>query len=260
MRNFKDLHILITGGASGIGLAMAKILISQGACPIIVDYNKELLDKCEASFKNKRIEPLLFHLDLSKCENRNQLYEELKQRNISVEVLINNVAISFFGKFTDLKWEEIKKIIDINLVCLTHLCYLFIPDMIKKGRGWILNVSSTSALVPCPNIATYAATKAFVNSLSETLSVELKGTGVKVCHAILGATDTNFFKSARMDNMEYVTKVTKMSPPLVAAKCLEALLHNKDGEIIGLRNKINMFLSRLMPQPILKRISARRFR
>jgi short-subunit dehydrogenase len=260
MREFKDRYVLITGGASGIGFAMAKVLISRNARPIIADNNRELLDKCETFFRNEAIKPVLFNMDLSKCENHILLYNALKQKNIPVEILINNVAISFFGKFTDLKWEELKKIIEVNLICLTHLCHLFIPDMIKRGRGAILNISSTSSLVPCPNIGIYAATKTFVNSLTETLSIELKGTGIKICSVLPGATDTNFFKNAGMDDMEYVKTIKKMSPSSVAEKCLEALLCNKRGETIGLRNKLNMVLSRYMPKSILNEISARRFR
>lgn len=258
--DIKDRNVLITGGASGIGLEIAKQVLSQGGRPVLVDNNKLLLEKCKAVLHSDQIKPLYYHYDLSEIENHKILFNELVKNQIIIDLLINNVAITKHKDFQYANWDEIYRIINVNILCMINLCHLFLPSMIKNGSGAILNISSTSGKVACPHLLCYSATKSFVNSFSETLSMELKGTGVQAKYVCIGGTDTDFFKNAGMLDMNYTKKIKKMDPSKVATECLNIVLKNKGNKIIGAKNKLNMFLAKFIPESILHNISTNRFK
>lgn len=260
MFTIRNKNVLITGGASGIGLELAKLVLSNEGRPIIVDNNEPLLEKSKDILQCDNINPLFYHIDLGKIENHTILFEDLKRNTITIDILINNVAITKQRDFHEAEWEDILKVINVNLLCMLHLCHYFIPAMIKKRSGSILNISSTSGLIACPHMVCYSATKAFVNSLSETLSMELKDTGVQVKYVCAGATDTTFFKNAGMLDMDYVKRVKKMNPTDVAAECLKMLSNNQLSKIIGFKNKFNMFVAKFVPESILHKVSMERFK
>ena len=260
MLNIRDRNILITGGASGIGLELAKLVLSNEGRPIIVDNNESLLEKSKDILQSDSIKPLFYHIDLSKIENHAILFQNLKRSNITIDVLINNVAITKHRDFHKAEWEDILKVINVNLLCMLHLCHFFLPSMIKKGSGVILNISSTSGLVACPHMICYSATKAFINKFSETLSMELKNSGVRVKCVCIGATDTAFFENSEMLDMNYVKRIKKMNPTKVASECLKMLSINRLNKIIGLNNKFNMLAVKFMPESIVHKISMERFK
>ena len=258
--NIKDSNVLITGGASGIGLEIAKLVLSQGGRPVLVDNNKSLLEKCKTVLQRYQIKPLYYYYDLSEMENHKLLFDELVKNHIIIDLLINNVAITKHKDFRYASWGEIQRIINVNILCSINLCHLFLPSMIKNGNGAILNISSTAGKIACPHLLCYSASKSFINSFSETLSMELKGTGVQAKYVCIGATDTDFFKNACMLDMNYTKNIKKMDPSKVAIECLNIVLKNKGNKIIGIRNKLNMLITKFIPEFLLHNISTRRFK
>ncbi|HAJ56597.1 MAG TPA: hypothetical protein DCL35_02380 [Candidatus Omnitrophica bacterium] len=256
---FHGKHVLISGGACGIGLEFAKCLLSEGASVILVDKDPSLCRSAEDLLKPLG-QTTIFCRDLRDPLVRQGIFNELSQRNITIDILINNVAIHHHGSFIDLEWDKIVDMIEVNLLCTLHLTHLFLKAMVKKGRGQILNISSTAGLAPCPYLATYSATKAFINKFSEALAIELEEKNIKVQWICVGATDTAFFQTAGMGSLNYVRSVKKMPPELVASDGIKFLKSGHLWCIIGWRNRLNIFLARLIPAGLLRKIARKRFR
>ena len=258
LTGFSGKNVFITGGASGIGLEFAKCLLAQGASVILADKDELLCAQA------RLLEPIgqivVFCRDLRDPLTRIDIFNELSKKNLSLDILINNVAIHHHGSFMELNWEKIRDIIEVNLITTLHLTHLFIGSMVKKGAGSILNISSTAGLVPCPGLATYSATKAFINKFSESLAIELEEKNIKVQWICIGATDTTFFQSAGMSDLNYVKTIKKMRPERVAAVGIEFLKSGRRWCIIGWQNRLNIFLCRLIPPGILGKIAQKRFR
>lgn len=256
---FYGKNVLISGGACGIGFEFAKLFLAEGASVILVDKD-ELLCRSAKDLLSPLGQTIIFCRDLRDPIVRQDIFNELAQKNISIDVLINNVAIHHHGSFMDLEWEKIEDMIEVNLLCTLHLSHLFLKYKVRRGRGQILNISSTAGLAPCPYLATYSATKAFINKFSESLAIELDEKNIKVQWLCIGATDTAFFKTAGMGSLNYVKTVEKMLPERVAADGIRFLKSSRRWGIIGWRNRLNIFLSRLVPAGILGIIARRRFR
>ncbi|MBI5873619.1 MAG: SDR family NAD(P)-dependent oxidoreductase [Candidatus Omnitrophica bacterium] len=259
LKGFNAKFVLISGGACGIGLEFAKRLLSEGASVILVDKD-ELLCRSAKDILSPLGQTVIICRDLRDPIVRKEIFNELGRKNIAIDILINNVAIHHHGSFIDLEWEKIEDMIKVNLLCTLHLTHLFLKSIVKKGSGQILNISSTAGLAPCPYLATYSATKAFINKFSESLAIELEEKNIKVQWICIGATDTAFFQTAGMGSLNYVRTVKMMHPERVAADGIEFLKSSRLWGIIGWRNRLNIFLSRLAPAGILGMIARKRFR
>jgi hypothetical protein len=184
-----------------------------------------------------------------------ELYDEVKSLDIEVDYLINNAGFGGIGKFLERKLEEDVNMIQLNVVALTQLTHLFASDFVNRGRGKVLNVSSTASLIPGPLQATYYATKAFVTSFSNALSEELRGTGVTVTNLMPGATDTDFGKVSGMDKTKLFD--APVSALQVAQDGYEAMLSGDIDIISGLTfsQKLLMKMMPFMPKKmVLKQI------
>jgi uncharacterized protein len=256
----KEKNVLITGAAHGIGASFANILAEEGCHLCLIDIDEKKLKETANTVREKGDDPLLIVKDLSIPEERELTFLLMSERGFSIDILINNVAIGYWCIFNESPWEEIEKIIDVNIKCLTHMAKLALPGMLSKNEGYIVNLSSTAAFVGVPNAACYSATKAYADRLSESLGMELKGTGVNVLCVSPGPTYTNFSKASLMADSKYDKSANKMMPEKVAEEAIIAMKAGKSNVITGTRNKLNIFCAKLLPRKILNVIALKRFK
>lgn len=191
---------LITGASAGIGAAFAHIHAQKGGNLIIVARRKEKLEALKAELEQKySCQVMVLAKDLTVPTAPQEIYDTVKAANWSVDYLINNAGFGGRGKFHERPWEQDLAMINLNVVALCALTRLFLPDMVAKNSGRILNVSSTASLLPGPLQAVYFATKAFVTSFSNALAEELHDNKVTVTALLPGPTDTEFAQVSDMD-------------------------------------------------------------
>lgn len=243
--------ILITGASSGIGLELAKCFAADGSRLILVARNEAALQKLadELHLKDKTI---VLPADLSKPESPKQIFETLTGQKISVDVLVNNAGFGLHGRFAELPLDRQLEIIKVNVNSLVELTGLFLPKMIKRRQGGILNVGSVAGFVPGPGLAIYYATKAFVQSFSEALAEELADTGVTVSVLCPGPTETNFSAVARGAKVR-ASQRKKMSAEEVARYGHFAFRHKRLIAIPGFRNQALVFATRALPRSTVRK-------
>ena len=182
---------VVTGGASGIGLELVKLLIEDNYKVFIVDNNKENLKKLEKSINPKHFVGI--REDMSSLSSPQKIYRKLKDENI--EVLINNAGFGDYGKFHTTDWKKEEKMINLHVVNTTHLTKLFLKDMVKKNDGKIMNISSVAAFQPGPLMSLYYATKAYILHFTEAIANEVKDKNICISVLCAGQTKTNFQKN-----------------------------------------------------------------
>lgn len=191
---------LITGASSGIGKELAIIHAQKKGDLILVARRLDKLEELKIELEIKfGITVITIAKDLSIPNAAKELYNEIQEMNVQVEFLINNAGFGLRGKFHELPWERQQQMINLNMVALTELMYLFLPAMVARNRGKILNTSSTASFMPGPLQAIYFATKSYVTFLSNAIAEELHDTNVTVTNLMPGATETEFAKTSGMD-------------------------------------------------------------
>jgi short-subunit dehydrogenase len=224
---------LITGASSGIGKELARIHAENGGNLIIVARRGENLIELKNELEKKHnIQVTTLIKDLSIVGSAKEIYEEVKVLNTQVDYLINNAGFGLRGKFHELDWLRQQQMINLNMVSLTELMYLFLPEMIGRNEGKILNVSSTAAFFPGPLQAIYYATKSYVNFLSNAVAEELHDTNISVSALMPGATETEFAKTADMEKSSLFAKT--VSARSVAQAGYDGMLEGKLNIISGL--------------------------
>lgn len=193
--------VLITGASSGIGEALAKHFAEGGYDLILVARSEDklaaLADALVEQFKvSIAIEPA----DLARRGAAKKLFSVLSEQSTEVDILVNCAGVLEHGPFIELAAKSSQDMIDLNISGLTSLLGYFLPPMVRRGRGRIMNVASIAAFQPIPTLAVYAATKAFVLSLSESLVSELEGSGVTVTALCPGVTATNMLAKAEQQS------------------------------------------------------------
>jgi hypothetical protein len=253
MRAASNETVLITGASSGIGLELAKCFAADGCKLILAARNQDALEKlAEELRRENKIEAIVLPADLSLPETPKRIFRELSAQKIFVDVLVNNAGFGAIGTFTELPLERQIEMIQVNVTALTELMRLFLPEMIQRRRGGILNVSSVAGFVPGPGMAVYYATKAFVLSLTEALAAELEGTGVKVTALCPGPTPTNFGNVAGSKKVRLI-RVPGTSAEKVARDGHAAFRRGQTIAVCGLQNKFVVFLARLMPRKLIRK-------
>jgi short-subunit dehydrogenase len=193
--------VLITGTTSGIGKAFAEKFASMGNNIILVSRNRDKLQHQQIDLQSRyQVSVRYIPCDLAEVNAADTIMEKIRSWGLSVDVLINNAGFNEAGCFTNTNLAKELDMIQIHIKALTALTKLFLPGMIARRHGRILNVGSTGSYMPCPNDAVYAATKAYVLSFSNGLYQELKGTGVTVTCLCPGATQTLFAEKANINN------------------------------------------------------------
>ena len=246
--------VLITGASSGIGLELAKCFAAGGSRLVLVARNTPALEAlAEGLRRDCRIEAIVLTADLSLPETPGKIYSELKGRGIVVDVLVNNAGFGAHGMFSELPLQQQLQMIQVNVTALTELTGLFLPGMVERRLGGVLNVASVAGFVPGPGMAVYYATKAYVLSFTEALASELAGTGVKVMALCPGPTETNFGKVARVNGARLV-RVASMNAKEVALEGYAAFCNGRAVVVSGWRNRLLVLLVRLMPRLFVRRI------
>lgn len=249
----KGETVLVTGASSGIGLELAKCFAADGCRLVLVARNRPALEGLAASLKEKfKIETVVLPADLSLPDAPKQVFDSLASQKIPLDVLINNAGFGLHDRFADTPLARHLEIIKVNVMALTELTGLFLPEMLRKKGGGILNVGSVAGFVPGPNMAIYYATKAFVQSFSEALAEELAGTGVSVTVLCPGPTESNFGSVARGDRVR-VAQSAKMSAETVARFGHFAFRNKQTVAIPGFRNRSLVFMTRIMPRSTIRR-------
>lgn len=246
------LVTLITGASAGLGAEFARQCAKRGE-PLALAARRR--DRMEALASELGGDIHIFEADLSKEGAAASLIAELEAEGLSVGTLVNNAGFGLGGKFADRPLDRLSEMIDLNVRALTELCHLVLPAMRARGTGAILNVASTAAFQPGPNMAVYYATKAYVLSFTEALHHELKGSGIRVSTLCPGPTHSEFSDVA--DSHSPTLERMKMPAAPVVAAGLHGLDRNKAVVIPGLKNKIGAQMSRLLPRSTMRTIIGR---
>jgi short-subunit dehydrogenase len=173
--------------------------------------------------------------------------------SIAPDILVNNAGFGLVGAFADLPAERQMGILQVNIMALTHLTGLLLPGLLQRPAARILNVASTAGFMPLPNLAVYAASKAYVIAFSEALSAELAGTSVRVTCLCPGATDTNFAAVAGMNKQRFFRRA--MSAEDVARLGLAAMFAGKRRVITGPANRLTAAIVPFVPRGLVLRLA-----
>jgi len=239
---------LITGATSGIGLELAKLFAKDNYQLIIVARDEsELLATSSQLEKTFNAKVITIQKDLFNPDGAFEVYREIHEKGIDVDVLVNNAGHGLYGKFVDTDLKTELSIIQLNISSLVTLTKLFLKDMVTRGEGKILNTSSVASKHPGPWQSVYHGTKAFVQSFTEAIREEVKDKGVVVTALLPGVTDTDFFHKAHMEDSKIVQDEDKMADPADVAKDgYNALMEGKDMVISGFKNKVDVALNNLI--------------
>ncbi|HEY5814473.1 MAG TPA: SDR family oxidoreductase [Terrimicrobiaceae bacterium] len=217
MKFYEGCTALITGASSGLGAEFSKQLAPYVRHLILVARRLERLERIKSDLEagHKNLTVHVYGADLGSEEQRVALANWLPTQNLSVDFLINNAGLGDRGPFESSDWNRVKALLDVNAIALTHLTHLLLPSMTLRGRAAILNVSSVAGFFPLPNTAVYAATKAYVTSLSEALAIELGPRGITVTAVCPGPIETEFHAAARREGDEVRPSHAETMPKFV---------------------------------------------
>ena len=242
---------LVTGGSGGIGLELAKVLARNGFDLVLAARKRDTLEAAAGQLEGKfGIRAHVFAADLKLPDTPQAIYDFLRNENIDVEILINNAGFGLGGEFADTSLQRELDMIQVNIVALTALTKLFIPAMIKRRSGRVLNLASTAAFQAGPLMAVYYATKAYVLSFSEALAEELRNTGVSVTALCPGPTQTDFADTAEMGSSRLFNAFGVADAADVAKYGYDAMMSGKRLAIPGFKNKIIAQANRIAPRSL----------
>jgi len=251
---------LITGASGGIGEALACQLAAKKHNLLLVARNTQKLKAlCEDLSGRYGITAQYIVADLSKADAARIVFNETKMRNLLVNVLVNNAGIGSSGEFIKNNLEAELAMLQLNNASMVALCHLFLPDMVQRKEGSIINVASLAAFFPSPYMTVYAASKVFVRSFTEALTEECKPQGINVMLFSPGLTSSNFMYSPSNDNAWGKTLTESaytQTPQQVATEMVEAWQKKKTFHVSGLRNAIFARILRILPNAMVARTFA----
>jgi len=247
---------LITGASGGIGYELAKLFAQDHHNLVLVarsgDKLAQIADRLQGDFG---IVVRSIPIDLTAAPAPQFLFDQLQRERLAIDFLVNNAGYGIRGEFAQIPLEESLGQIQLNVTALTALTRLFLPPMLERHSGRILNVASTAGFQPGPQMAVYYATKAYVISFSEALADELKGSGVTVTCLCPGATDTGFQKRAATEKSLLFKRLKPMDAATVARDGYRALISGKTLAISGFRNWLVAESVRFAPRKLVMAIS-----
>lgn len=239
---------LITGASGGIGLELARIHASKGGNLVLVARSGDKLAEIKSEIEEQYHTSVRFLVsDLSVRYSPKKVFDEVNNHRISIDYLINNAGFGDFGHFAESDWDKQESMINLNITALAHLTRLFLPGMISRGGGRILNVASLAAFSPGPTMSVYFATKAFVLSFSQALNNELKDKGITVTALCPGSVDTKFHAVA-LGDPKLVRERKMMSAGEAAEIGYQAMMNGKPVVIPGFKESVLAFASRFVPR------------
>ena len=264
--SYKNKMVLVTGASSGIGLELAKELSERGADLILVARSEDKLNELAIEIRKSGSEAHVFMCDLSLHNSGEKLFNAIKDAGLSVDLLINNAGYGRWGKFTDFSLEDYAKMIQLNITSLTDLCHLFIPDMVEKENGGIINVGSIASFSPIPYGNVYSSSKSYVLNFTEALRYEYQKKGIQIMTLCPGGTVSNFATVASENSEKVRASANQMaesssmlSAEAVANECLDAFLKNKLYVITGRSNKMMHAIGRHLSRKRMLNITGKMF-
>lgn len=247
--------VLVTGASSGIGRELARCFAADGSRLVLVARRRGPLETlAEELRKAHKTQCEILTADLAQPESAARVWRHLETDGTRVDVLINNAGFGANGRFASLPVERQMEMVQVNVTTAAHLMRLCLPGMLQRGRGGVLNVASTAAFQPGPEMAVYYATKAFLLSLSEAVSEEVRGTGVTVTALCPGPTATNFLAAAGAQESRLFRWVS-MSAEAVARAGHAAFRRGKALCVAGLSNRFMVQAVRFAPRSVVRKVA-----
>lgn len=244
----KNVYALVTGGTKGIGYELARLLAQDGYNLILVARTEEHLQIVSTELSEQYgVSVIPVAKDLFNIENAFDLHAYVTAQNLPVEILINDAGQGHYGKFIETDIRRELDIINLNISSLVVLTKLFLRDMVTRGSGKIMNLSSIASKAPGPWHSVYHGTKAFVQSFTQAIGSEVKGSGVTVTALLPGATATDFFATAGMTESKIVQEEELDDAAKVAKDGFEALMSGDDMVVTGTKNKLQVAMSNITP-------------
>jgi uncharacterized protein len=241
---------LVTGASSGIGAELAKLCAASGRSVILVARDRNALEALASDLtRDYGVPARVLPADLSDPATPQRIFEQTSGEG-PVEILINNAGFGLRGAFAETDWNAEARMMQVNITAVAHLTKLFLPDMLRRRAGRILNVASTAGFVPGPFMAIYYATKAFVISFSHAIANEVRGSGVTVTVLCPGPTRTEFERAAGMESAG-LFKGPVMAADEVAREGFDAMMAGRVEAIAGVRNRWLMLGTRFLPRTML---------
>jgi short-subunit dehydrogenase len=242
---------LVTGASSGIGAEIARQLASRGRAVTLTARRKDRLEELARELTERHgVRAETVACDLSSAAARKRMVKTIADRGLDVEVLVNNAGFGSAGRFQDLDHEAELKMVRTNVEAVVDLCTEYVPQMVGRRRGSVLNVASVAAYQPIPRQVTYAATKAFVLSFTEGLHVDLKGTGVTATALCPGPTKTEFGETADIPDEYFEIPGLVYSAEQMAVAGVEAMERGRRTVVPGATNLVGALGGRLMPRAL----------
>lgn len=249
---------LITGASAGIGEALARLFAADGHDVILVARRLDRLQTLAAALtKEHGVAAYPIAADLRASTAPADIAREVERLGVSVDFLVNNAGFGSSGAFTTLPLGSELEQIQVNVQSLVHLTGLFVPGMVSRGRGRVLNVGSTAGFQPGPFMATYYATKAFVNSFSEALHFELNGTGVTVTVSCPGPVATEFAGIAGNDKSNLFQKSKVATPEEIAREAYAGMMKGKRLIVHGVKYRLMLQSLRISPRSAVLAVTAK---
>lgn len=251
-------RVLVTGASAGIGAELAREFASHGHSLVLVARSRDKLDALAGELRAAHdTDSLVIEADLSDSAQLVAVVEQLHDENIDVDILVNNAGIIDIGPFADAAPDKLQQIIAVNIAATTALTSLLLPSMLERRFGRILNVSSLAGFQPVPSMAVYAASKAYVLSLTESLAEELRATGVSVTALCPGLTNTSMVASikASSDTAKWTPSFLISDPKSVARQAYAALMMGQTVVVPGLPNQVAAAWSQVTPRWLLRTVT-----
>lgn len=250
---------LITGASGGIGEAFARALAKKRQNLVLVARSEDKLHQlCDELMLKYGITAHYVAVDLNDFEADQRLFNETQKHGMEVDWLINNAGFGSMGEFSELELEKELEMIGLNVMVLVALTHRYLQGMRARKSGKIINVSSAASFQPIPYMSTYAATKAFVTSFSEAIAEENRAFGIQVLACCPGATATNFFNSAGM-NEPFAVKGVQTAEQVVE-ETLNALERGKTRVITGWVNWVSAYVATIVPNTLVTKSIASQLR
>ncbi len=238
--------VLITGASGGLGKEFAQIFAQNGYNLVLVARSEAKLHTIANNLEDTyKIKVTVLVQDLSVPNSAAKIYAEVQNRGISIDVLVNNAGFGHMGAFVNEKPSTLTAMLNLNVTTLTETTALFLPEMIERNKGKILNVASTAAFQSLPNFGVYAASKAYVLNFTEALHYELKDTNIAVTALCPGPAVTGFAKRANAETSSLFKNA--MDAKTVVKIGYQSLMKNKMSVIVGFKNKFMAYFVRLIP-------------
>jgi short-subunit dehydrogenase len=252
---------LVTGASSGIGVALARELASRGHGVTLAARRADRLEQLADELRSTSVRVEVVAIDLADPAARAALPARFEELGLTVEVLVNNAGLSTTGRVAEADPADELRMVEVDVAAVVDLCTRFLPGMVQRGRGGILNVASTAAFQPLPGQAGYGACKAFVLSYTRSLGGELQGTGVSATALCPGPVETEFAEAAGFEGDEAKGSLPSFmweSPEAVARCGIDGLAKGAPVAIPGTANRVGALFGHLAPKRLLVPVLAGR--